>query len=114
MLLIGNGTVITRDPVNPLIENGGVLIEGDSIVAVGKMADLNHENSGCRLLDAGGQLIMPGMINAHMHFYSTFARGMSLKDDPPQNFVEILQRLWWRLDRVLSLEDVYYLSLIHI
>jgi len=31
---------------------------------------------------------MPGLINAHMHLYSTFARGMALKDDAPNNFVD--------------------------
>jgi putative selenium metabolism protein SsnA len=52
------------------------------------------------------------MINTHMHLYSTFARGMALKDPPPTNFLEILERLWWRLDKALSLEDVYYSALL--
>ena len=42
-----------------------------------------------------------------MHLYSTFARGMALKDAAPGNFTEILERLWWRLDKVLTLDDVY-------
>jgi putative selenium metabolism protein SsnA len=55
---------------------------------------------------------MPGLINTHMHLYSTFARGMALKDDTPRNFLEILGRLWWRLDKVLTLEDVYLSAMV--
>jgi putative selenium metabolism protein SsnA len=55
---------------------------------------------------------MPGLINSHMHLYSTFARGMALKDAPPGNFLQILDRLWWRLDKVLTLEDVYLSAMV--
>ena len=65
-----------------------------------------------QFLDARGRLIMPGLINTHMHLYSTFARGMALKDSAPGNFVEILERLWWRLDKVLTLEDVYLSAMV--
>ena len=50
---------------------------------------------------------MPGLINAHMHFYSTLVRGLS-KAAPSSNFQEVLENLWWRLDKKLSLEDTYY------
>jgi putative selenium metabolism protein SsnA len=55
---------------------------------------------------------MPGLINTHMHLYSTFARGMALKDEAPENFVQILERLWWRMDKVLTLEDVYLSAMV--
>jgi len=55
---------------------------------------------------------MPGLINAHMHLYSTFARGMALKDDAPNSFVDILERLWWRLDKALTLDDVYLSAMV--
>jgi putative selenium metabolism protein SsnA len=51
---------------------------------------------------------MPGFINTHMHFYSTFARGIALEGKPATTFGEILSGLWWRLDKKLTLEDVYY------
>jgi putative selenium metabolism protein SsnA len=63
-------------------------------------------------IDAGGGIIMPGFINAHMHFYSTFACGISLKDPLPSNFKENLERLWWRLDKALTLEDVRHSALV--
>jgi len=52
------------------------------------------------------------MINAHMHLYSTFARGLSPKQPPPANFVQILERLWWPLDKALNQEDIFYSALI--
>lgn len=111
MLLIGNGSMITRDPAAPFLADGCVAIDGDTIVAVGTTAELKAKYPGARFSDAKGRVIMPGMINSHMHLYSTFARGMALKDASPKNFVQILERLWWRLDKVLTAEDVYYSAL---
>ncbi len=107
ILLVGNGRVITHDKTLPLVENGCIAIRDRMIVAVGATAALLETYPAARMIDARGGLIMPGLINAHMHLYSTFARGMALKDDAPCNFVEILERLWWRLDKALTLEDVY-------
>jgi len=112
ILLAGNGRVITRDDRMPLVENGCVAIRDGRIVEVGATADLQHSYPSAQFLDARGGLIMPGLINTHTHLYSTFARGMALKDDAPGNFVEILERLWWRLDKVLTLEDVYLSALV--
>jgi putative selenium metabolism protein SsnA len=64
------------------------------------------------MVDARGGVIMPGFINAHMHLYSTFACGIALKDEAPSNFVEILERLWWRLDKALTIEGVQYSALV--
>ena len=53
-----------------------------------------------------GKLLLPGFINGHMHLYSTFARGMDIKAEvPPRNFLEILNKVWWRLDKKLNDED---------
>jgi putative selenium metabolism protein SsnA len=109
---VGNGRLITRDERQPLIEDGCVAIQDGLIVAVGPTGDLRRSYPGARFIDARGRLIMPGLINAHMHLYSTFARGMALKDDAPDNFVHILERLWWRLDKVLTLDDVYLSAMV--
>lgn len=108
MILVGNGKVITRDEVNPIIESGCVAIDGNKIAEVGPTSELKAKYSGARFIDAKGKLIMPGFINTHMHYYSTFARGMSNDSPPATKFSEILKGLWWRLDKALTLEDVYY------
>jgi putative selenium metabolism protein SsnA len=58
-------------------------------------------------MDAKGKLIMPGYINAHNHIYSAFARGMSIPENHPTNFLEILEGTWWNIDRHLDLNQTY-------
>ena len=112
MLLVGNGNLITQDDRLPLIEDGCVAIEDGLIVEVGATADLQRRHPAAQFVNARGRVIMPGLINTHMHLYSTFARGMALKDEAPGNFLEILERLWWRLDKALNLEDVYLSAMV--
>ena len=111
MYLIGNGQLITRDDKNPYIEKGGVVVNEDEILEVGSFDSLKEKYREAEVIDAKGQVIMPGIINAHSHIYSAFARGLNIPGPAPQAFLEILERLWWRLDNGLSLEDVYYSAL---
>jgi putative selenium metabolism protein SsnA len=112
ILLIGNGKVITRDNARTIIDNGCIAVEGNKILQIGKTEDLKGKYNKARFLDAKGKLIMPGFINTHMHYYSTFARGIDNNSPPVKNFSDILTGLWWRLDKVLTLEDVYYSAII--
>lgn len=105
MLLIGNGRLVTRDPSAPFYENGAVLTRGETIEAVGDTDALRAAHPGAAYLDARGGVIMPGLINAHEHIYSSFARGLSLKGYRPKNFSDILEGMWWRIDRCLTNKD---------
>jgi putative selenium metabolism protein SsnA len=105
MIWIRNGLVWTGGD-EPEVFPGGVLCKDGIIEAVGTDAELDKAAAGAEVIDAEGRLITPGFINAHMHLYSTFARGLPPKGLPPENFVEILERLWWHLDRVLTLQDL--------
>ncbi len=58
--------------------------------------------SGCEAIDVYGAVVMPGLVLAHTHVYSTFVRGLSLPI-APKRFQDILDQLWWRLDRCLDL-----------
>ena len=111
-LLVGNGRLITHDDRQPFLEDGCVAIRDSVIVAVGPTAQLRAAHPGAKFIDARGRVIMPGLINTHTHLYSAFARGMALKDDAPGNFSQILERLWWRLDKALTLEDVYWSAMV--
>lgn len=108
MLLIGNGRVITMDKDNPFIEDGCIVIKDNLIIEVGDNKTLKEKYKNDQFIDAKGKVIMPGMINTHMHIYSAFARGMASKGPAPKNFTDILENLWWRLDKGLTLEDVKY------
>jgi putative selenium metabolism protein SsnA len=111
MLIIGNGTVLTLGNSSLVIPKGGVLIQDRTIQEIGLTPDLQTRFPKAEFIDAHGKLIMPGMINTHMHLYSTFARGMDSKSKPPKSFGDILEGLWWKLDKLLSLEDIYYSGL---
>ena len=109
-LLIHNGHLVTLDKDSRFIENGKIFIDGAQIVEVGDFPGSKY--SPDRTIDACGNLVMPGLINAHHHLYSTFARGFTPPGPPARNFQEILSNLWWKLDAALDSEDVYYSALL--
>ncbi len=104
-LWIRNGLLWTGGDAAQVLE-GGLLTAGDHIEAVGKDDELRAQAGDATELDVSGRLVIPGFINAHMHLYSTLARGLALAGDPPRNFPEVLERLWWRLDRALEPADL--------
>ena len=108
-ILIRNANVVTLDPAQPVLNGGDVLIEGDRIAAVGKGLQAPE---GAEVLNAQGLVATPGLINTHHHLYSSFARGFCAPGEPASNFVEILERLWWKLDLALDMEGVKYSSLV--
>lgn len=110
-LLIHNALIFTNDEKNTLLRDHAVAIEGNRICEIGPAAALRRKYAGHQMIDGGGRLLMPGLVNAHMHFYGTFARGLTLPGTP-RNFHEILQMLWWKLDRALDGEAVYYSALL--
>lgn len=108
MLIVGNGRLVTRNQLAPYLENGAVAIENGKIVDFGSTQDIKVKYEGSEFIDAKGKVIMPGLINTHMHIYSAFARGMALDGPTSKNFGQILENLWWRLDKKLTLEDTKY------
>ena len=108
-LLIKNALVVTLDDAGTILPQGEILVEGSKITAVGPSVKVPV---GAKVVDAQGMVAMPGLINAHHHFYSSFARGFAPPGEPARNFVEILQRMWWKLDLALDSEAVRYSSLV--
>jgi putative selenium metabolism protein SsnA len=111
-LIVGGGLLVTFGENPKILEGAAVFIEGDMMKTVGKADDLRTANPDAEFLDASGKLIMPGLVNAHSHLYGSLARGITMKDAPPANFVENLERLWWRLDKALDEDDVYESALV--
>ncbi len=105
MLIVGNGRVITRNETVPFMESGAVAMEGNVICKVGNLEELKSEYPQAEYIDAKGGVIMPAMINVHEHIYSAFARGLSIKGYDPHGFLDILDGMWWTIDRNLSLEQ---------
>lgn len=104
-ILIENGTIITFGSPCQVFEGQSLLIEGDKIAKIAPKGAIQGPFD--KVLDATGKVVMPGLINAHMHFYSTMVRGLG-KAAPSTTFQEVLENLWWRLDKKLTNEDNYY------
>lgn len=104
-MIIGNGKVITNDSFNTYFENGAVFIKDNVIEDIGKLEIIKIKYPEEEFIDVKGRVIMPGMICAHSHIYSAYARGMSVSK-PTTDFFTVLENLWWSLDRKLTLEDV--------
>ncbi|KAH0791138.1 putative aminohydrolase SsnA [Histomonas meleagridis] len=104
--IIGNGRLV-RDLSHEIENDGAVVFEDDTIIECGKTAELRNKYKFAKYVNAEGKFIMPGFVNAHGHYYGLFSRGLALKDPPAYTFLEVLQRLWWRLDRALQHEDSY-------
>jgi putative selenium metabolism protein SsnA len=111
-MLITHGRIATFGQSPQVNEDGAIYITGDQIGAVGTTAELRAHYPEAEQLDARGQLILPGSICAHTHFYGAFARGMAIPGAPARNFLEILQKLWWRLDRALDEESIRLSALV--
>lgn len=105
-MLITNGKLITWEAPNRILESQAVYIADGMISEIGVQSELIDKYPREKKLDANGQYLMPGNICAHTHFYGAFARGMSIPGSAPKDFPEVLKKVWWRLDKSLTLEDV--------
>jgi putative selenium metabolism protein SsnA len=101
--LVRGGTLVTLGSPCRVLPGHDLLLEGDRIARMGPAGTLPGPAE--RVIEARGKLVLPGLVNAHMHFYSTLVRGLG-KAAPSRDFQEVLEHLWWRLDRQLSLDDV--------
>lgn len=106
-MLLKNTTAIILDP--PSIKSIDVRILKGNIVETGKSL---IPKKGEEVHDLTSKFVMPGIVNGHTHLYSALARGMPIPKESPQNFLEILQKIWWKLDCALDEESIYYSALI--
>jgi putative selenium metabolism protein SsnA len=104
-----NGKIITLGS-EAYIENGAIAIENGIIVEVGSTQSILSKYKDAELYDLDGRFVIPGFINTHMHLYSTFARGFGFGGASPYTFKEILELIWWKLDKFLDTEEEIYYS----
>src|SRR3954463_4247492 len=91
------------------VEAGHLRVADGKIVSLGANA---AAEPGDEIVNCGGAVLMPGLVNGHTHLYSALAAGMPAPPRAPRNFLEILQLIWWRLDRAHTLESVEMSGLI--
>ena len=111
-MLITNATLITWEKPNQVLENYGIYFSDGIIAELGPSAEIAAKYPNEPTIDARGQFVMPGSICAHTHFYGAFSRGMAIPGDAPENFSQILEKLWWPLDKSLTEEDIRYSALV--
>ncbi len=100
-MIITNANLITWEKPNRIIENQAIYIEGGRINALGPTHELVQRYPNDEKIDAHSQYVMPGSICAHTHFYGAYSRGLNIPGTPAENFTEILEKLWWPLDKSL-------------
>ncbi|HPB87060.1 MAG TPA: amidohydrolase family protein [Thermotogota bacterium] len=87
---------------------GNLWVRDGRIVKVFGSEDPIPKLSWASQTNGEGKTLLPGMINAHTHLYSTFACGLTVRPFHPGSFEEMLEQLWWKLDRALLSDDVYW------
>lgn len=91
------------------------VFQADILIRDGQVAQVAPDivpTEDAEVINLNGKLLLPGLVCAHTHLYSALARGMPGPAEPPQNFVQILERIWWRLDRALDEESLYLSALV--
>jgi 5-methylthioadenosine/S-adenosylhomocysteine deaminase len=76
-LVVTNGIVVTMDGPGRVLPNGGVAIDGTDIVAVDTADNIRQQFRGRDTIDAGGKVVMPGLINTHTHAPMVLYRGLA-------------------------------------
>jgi len=119
-LLLKNATVLDyfssdlQAAASPRVESVDLRIGGDGIggeIGGERITERGHNLSplaGEETQDLKGQLVMPGIINAHSHLYSSLAVGMPPPLGKLSTFVDILEKVWWPLDAGLDSEATFH------
>lgn len=109
MLLLKNCTAVQFEPCR--VEHGiDIVIDNDKIVGTG--SNLSSRYPHAVIKEMHQRLVMPGLVCSHNHFYSGLSRGVMAPIPPCPDFISTLKNLWWRLDRALDEESLYYSGLI--
>lgn len=96
-MIFDNCTVITMDPERRIVTDAAVAVEGNSIVGVGKAADVRAAHPDDEIRDLHGWVLLPGMVDGHVHLPQQLMRGAG--DDVP---------MWvWMVDRIFPQEGIF-------
>jgi len=100
-ILLTNAILFNLDPIG--ITRGNLRVVDGTITQTGPDV---VPAPGEEAHDCHGAVVLPGLVNGHTHLYSALAAGMPPPPVAPKNFHEILEFIWWRLDRALDAESI--------
>jgi len=95
--ILKGATLVEFSP--PRAEKADLRVDGGTIVERGK--DLAAK-PGDLVTDLSGRIVTGGFVISHTHLYNTLTRGAPPPADPPRSFREMLEKIWWKLDRALD------------
>jgi putative selenium metabolism protein SsnA len=110
-LLVRNARIVYPATRGFVVDRGWLLARDGVIsgLAAGDVpVDVARPVAGRQEIDAAGMTLLPGLLNTHMHLYSMYSRGID-SGRVSHSFLDVLQDLWWRLDRSL-LKDACWMS----
>ena len=110
-LLVKNARIVYPATRGFVVDRGWLLARDGVIsgLAAGDVPiDVARPVAGRQEIDAAGMTLLPGLLNTHMHLYSMYSRGIGT-GRVSHSFLDVLQDLWWRLDRSL-LKDACSMS----
>jgi len=102
-LLLKNGTYI--HPQTLEFTNSHILVEKGVNGKISFLKDIPLDNK-YSIIDCTGKYITQSFVCGHHHVYSALARGMGASKKNPENFYEILEYVWWTLDKTLDAEMI--------
>ncbi len=76
-IIFTHATILTLNDRRDIVEDGAIVVSGDLIEAVGKTADLLVRYPGLEEIDLSGHILLPGLVDAHVHMAQGMLRGIS-------------------------------------
>jgi len=109
-LLIKNGLIVTMDGDRKVYRNGSIRVEGNRIAEIGTAGKIVAKTLECEVIDATGQIVIPGFVSCHNHLYSAVVRSIPYSGfaDADFSFIGWMEQFWLPLleDRVTR-EQMY-------
>ncbi len=111
-ILINNALIVTMNKNRDIIPSGFVAIRDGKIVDVG-VGDGTSKYGAEEVVEGRRTVVTPGFVCAHTHFYGVLLAASTWFGliEPPTDFQQNLQRIWWALDENITYDDTYAASL---
>jgi cytosine/adenosine deaminase-related metal-dependent hydrolase len=111
-VLILGGLLVTMDDKRTIIKDGGIAIEGNKIIDVGKRDSIKKRYPSDIVIEADKKIVMPGFICTHTHMSSVLGHNMPVDFSKFGSLDKMLEKWWWpMIEDQTKRDDVYYASL---
>ncbi|KAJ4825169.1 hypothetical protein Tsubulata_035397 [Turnera subulata] len=107
LTILYNATIVTMDPDNRVFKNGAIVIQQDKIISIGQSPNILAQFSG-ESLDLQGQILLPGLVNTHVHSSQQLGRGIA--DDV--DLLTWLHHRIWPYESNMTHQDSYLSTLL--